>query len=243
MRGARAATAAVLVLGWPLAAHGAAGGEEVESKEPRVIRVVGSATATASPDHAQIDLGVLTQADAATRAAGENAKYVDRVLGAVRKVLGAKADVKTISYSVTPTYGDAKPSRPPTVSGYSAQNIVRVETDELSQVSKVIDAATEAGANDVRGLQFTLKNEGEVRGRALRDAVAKARTEADTIASALGVKILRVRTAETAGEPPIVRPMMMSAAMARSEASPPTPVEPGTIEVHAIVTVTFEIAP
>jgi len=208
-----------------------------ESKDARVIRVAGNATATAEPDRAQVDLGVLTQAQTAKEAAGENAKRLEAVLNAVRQALGAKADLKTISYSVNPIYGEARPNRGPTVTGYSVDNVVRVTTGELAQVGKILDSAMAAGANDVRGLSFSLKDEQPVRAQALREAVSRARAEAEVIAASLGVKLGRVRAVEAAGEPPIVRPMMMGAAMARAA----TPVEPGTLEVHASVTVTFEI--
>ena len=208
-----------------------------ESKDARVIRVAGNATATAEPDRAQVDLGVLTQAQTAKEAAGENAKRLEAVLDAVRQALGAKADLKTISYSVNPIYGEARPNRGPTVTGYSVDNVVRVTTGELAQVGKILDSAMAAGANDVRGLSFSLKDEQPVRAQALREAVSRARAEAEVIAVSLGVKLGRVRAVEAAGEPPIVRPMMMGAAMARAA----TPVEPGTLEVHASVTVTFEI--
>jgi uncharacterized protein len=209
-----------------------------ESKDsPRVIRVAGNATATAAPDRAQVDLGVLTQAQSAKEAASENAKRLEAVLAAVRQALGARADLKTISYSVNPMYGEARPSRAPTVTGYSVDNVVRVTTGDLAQVGKILDSAMEAGANDVRGLSFSLKDEQPVRAQALREAVSRARAEAEVIAASLGVKLGRVHAVEAAGEPPIVRPMMMGAAMARAA----TPVEPGTLEVHASVTVTFEI--
>ena len=209
-----------------------------ESKDTaRVIRVAGNATATAAPDRAQVDLGVLTQAQSAKQAASENAKRLEAVLAAVRQALGAKADLKTISYSVNPIYGEARPNRGPSVTGYSVDNVVRVTTGELAQVGKILDSAMEAGANDVRGLSFSLKDEQPVRAQALREAVSRARAEAEVIAASLGVKLGRVRAVEAAGEPPIIRPMMMGAAMARAA----TPVEPGTLEVHASVTVTFEI--
>src|SRR5206468_11668149 len=159
---------------------------------------------------------------------------------AVRKTLDRGAELKTVGYTVTPLYGEVKPGRSSAISGYSAQNVIRVTTSDLSRVSSIIDAGMGAGANDVRGLQFSIANEQEVRARALRDAVDRAKAEGQVIASALGAKVLRVRAAEAAGEPPIVRPMMIGAAMARGEPAA-TPVEPGTIEVHASVTVTFEI--
>jgi uncharacterized protein len=213
---------------------------ESDASEPHIIRVVGVASASAAPDRAEIDLGVLTQAANAQQAASDNAKRVDAVLAAVRKTLDSAAELKTVSYSVTPLYAEPKPGRSPAISGYSAQNVIRVTTSDLSRVSPIIDAGMSAGANDIRGLQFSVKNEQEVRARALRDAVARAKAEAEVIASALGVKVLHVRAAEATGEPPIVRPMMIGSAMARG-ASAATPVEPGTIEAHASVTVTFEI--
>jgi uncharacterized protein YggE len=218
----------------------AATAAETDAGERRIIRVVGVASASATPDRAEIDLGVLTQGANADQAASANAKRVDGVLAAVRKVLDSAAELKTIGYSVTPLYGEAKPGRSSAISGYSAQNVIRVTTSDLSRVSSIIDAAMAAGANDIRGLQFSIANEQDVRARALRDAVNHAKAEAEVIAAALGVKVLRVRGAEAAGEPPIVRPMMIGAAMARG-GPVATPVEPGTIEVHASVTVTFEI--
>jgi len=231
-----AALALVALVCAPLAAAAA----ETGAGEAHIIRVVGVASASVAPDRAEIDLGVLTQAANAQQAASENAKRVDSVLTAVRKTLDRGAELKTVGYTVTPLYGEPKPGRSPAISGYSAQNVIRVTTSDLSRVSSIIDAGMGAGANDVRGLQFSIANEQEVRARALRDAVDRAKAEGQVIASALGAKVLRVRAAEAAGEPPIVRPMMIGAAMARGEPAA-TPVEPGTIEVHASVTVTFEI--
>jgi uncharacterized protein YggE len=224
--------AAIVLASWV----GAAAQQEGKDT-PRTIRVAGNATTTAAPDQAQIDLGVLTQAQTAKEAASENAKRVEGVIAAARQALGAKADLKTIGYSVNPIYGEAKPNRGPAVTGYSVDNVVRVTTGDLAPVGKLLDAAIAAGANDVRGLSFSLKDQQPVRAQALREAVGHARSEAEAIASSLGVKLGRVRSVEAAGEPPVVRPMMMGAAMARAA----TPVEPGTIEVHASVTVTFEI--
>jgi len=206
-----------------------------------IVRVVGAATITAAPDQAQVDLGVVNQAGTANEAASENAKRVENVIAAVRTA-APKATVTTVEYSVHPNYGEYKPNEPPKVTGYSAQNIVRVTSDDLGHVGKILDAGTGAGANSVRALSFTLKNEGDVRKRALSEAVAKGRAQADAIAGALGVKIVGVRSAEVMGEPPpMVRTMGTMAGLAKAEAA--TPVEPGTLDVHASVTLTFDIAP
>jgi uncharacterized protein YggE len=237
---ARIATA-IATISWIVITSSAAA-SDTERADPRTVRVVAEATVRATPDHAQIDLGVFNQAPTANEAASENAKHVEQVLAALRAA-APKAKVTTVEYSVNPTYGEYKPNEPPKVTGYSAQNIVRVATDELDHVSKILDAATGAGANEVRGLSFTLKNEAEVRKRALTEAVAKGRAQAEAIAAALGVKIVGVRSADAAGVPPIVRPMVMGLARAKGEAAAPTPIEAGTLDIHASVTLTFDIAP
>src|SRR6202521_4515222 len=67
------------------------------------IRVTGDAKVTARPDRVQIDIGVTTRAAQSQDAASQNARQVDAVLAAVRKATPA-AVLKTVSYSLSPTY-------------------------------------------------------------------------------------------------------------------------------------------
>jgi uncharacterized protein YggE len=110
-------------------------------------------------------------------------------------------------------------------------------------VSTIIDTATKSGANTIQGINFTLKDENAARAQALQPAARQARSSAESIASALGLRVIRVVSAEEGQQPPIrpfqERAMMAQAAMADA---PPTPVEPRSIEVHAMVTVTLEVA-
>ena len=206
------------------------------------IRVTGEAAVTTKPDQAQIDVGVVTEAKNAQAAATENAEKLDAVLGELRKVLGPGADIKSTSYSLTPMYHYPKEGGTPTITGYSATNVIQVKTNELTQVGKIIDTAAQSSANRIQSLQFTLKDEQAVYIQALREAVAKARAKAEAIASALGLKIVRVLSVEEGG--PLSRPVYAEGMQTRAAAAPvQTPVEPGTIEVRATVTLTVEIAP
>jgi uncharacterized protein YggE len=220
----------------------AAGQETLEKRLQSSIRTTGEATVTVKPDQAHIDIGVVTQADSAQRAATENAKKLEAVLGELRKVLGPGADMKTISYALTPVYRYPKEGGTPTVTGYSATNVVQVKTHDLTQVGKIIDTATQSSANRIQSLQFGLKDEQGVYAQALREAAAKARGKAEAIASALELRIVRVLVAEEGGQP--TRPVYTAAMPARAGPAPvQTPVEPATLEVHATVTLTVEIAP
>jgi uncharacterized protein YggE len=206
------------------------------------IRVTAESTVNAKPDRVQIDVGVETQAAQSQAAASQNATRVDAVLTALRKAAGSSADIRTISYSLNPNYVYPPNGGQPKINGYTASNIVRVLLDDLPRLGSVIDAATQAGANHIQGIQFTLRDSQAVRAQALREAATKARGEADALASALSLKVMRILTVEENG--PVVIPMhpLVMAAARKESPELATPIQPGTIEVNANVTLTVEVS-
>lgn len=204
------------------------------------IRVTGEARVTAKPDRVQIDIGVSTRAATSQEAAARNAREVDSVLAAVRKATPA-AELKTISYSLNPNYQYHPNGGEPTIDGYFAANIVQVTLDDLAKIGAVIDSAAQAGANHVQGIQFTLRDQEALRAEALRKAAAQARAEADVLAAALGLKVVRVLTAEE--NAPHVAPVRMFAAERAVAGAVPTPVEAGTLDITANVTLSVEVSP
>jgi uncharacterized protein YggE len=205
------------------------------------IRVTGNAVVTANPDRARIDVGVVTQSPQSQTAVSQNASKVEVLLATLRKALGPGADIKTLSYSLNPDYQYRASSGPSTISGYSATNIVRVMVDDLAKVGLVIDTAAQAGANRLPSIQFVLRDAQSARAQALKEAALKARAEAETLASTLGLKINRILTVEEGGG--AVMPMR-EVMFARAEsASASTPIQPGTIDVNASVQLTVEVSP
>jgi uncharacterized protein len=207
------------------------------------IRVSGDARVTAKPDRAQIDLGVVTRAPSSQSAAADNSRQFDAVLTAARAAAGPGAVLKTINYSLTPSYQFHSNGAEPTLTGYTATNVVRVTLDDLTKVGPVIDAATKAGANEVQGIQFTLRDEDAAKAQALKEAVHRARAKADVLADALGLRIVRVLSVEEMGvhfTPVFARPRAMAASVSASVA---TPVETGTLDISADVALSVEVAP
>ena len=207
------------------------------------IRVSGDAKVTAKPDRVQIDIGVTTRAAQSQDAASQNARQVDVVLAAVRKATGPATVLKTISYSLNPTYQYHPKGEEPTISGYSAVNVVQVTLDDLAKIGTVIDSATLAGANHVQGIQFTLRDQDAVRAEALRQAATRARAEADVLAAALGLKVVRVLSAEENSPRVVPVRAYMGAPRAAMAAATATPVEAGTLDVTADVMLTVEVSP
>jgi uncharacterized protein YggE len=215
------------------------------------IRVTGDARIAARPDRVQIDIGVLTQAQLSHDAATANARALDVVLAAIRGVAGPTAQLRTVSYSLNPNYqyhasGLSSPAGgggEPTITGYSALNVVAVTLDDLTRMGDVIDAATHSGANRVQAIQFTLRDPDAVRTEALREAALRARAEADTLAAALSVRVLRVLSVEESSPRIVPLRAHVAARVASGSTEVATPVEAGTLDVTADVTLTVEVGP
>ena len=203
------------------------------------IRVTGQSTITATPDRAQIDIGVATHAAQSQAAATQNATRLTAALVALRKAVGSSGEIKTASYSLNPEY-EYHPNGVRTLKGYVANNVVHVTLNDLSKVGTVIDAATDAGANEVQDVRFTLSDQQAIRAQALREAVLRAKADAGVLAAALDLKVLRILMVDSSdGGGPFQHIVPMAGRMAAAKA--PTPIEPGTIDVTASVTLTVEV--
>jgi uncharacterized protein YggE len=122
--------------------------------------------------------------------------------------------------------------------GFVATNTVSATIKELAKAGAVIDAAVNAGANQVYGPSLSHGDQDELYRQALKAAVANARANAQVLASAANVSLGRVTTIVEGGGAP--QPMPFAAAdkaMAES-----TPIEPGTQQTSASVTVTFSVS-
>jgi uncharacterized protein len=211
------------------------------TKVSHVVRASGDATVTAKPDRAQVTIGVLSQASTAQAASSQNATQTTAVFNAVKRVLGGNGQLKTAEYSISPDYQYSKDGSASKVIGYHASNTVLATVDDLSLVGKIVDTATQAGANNVNGIAFTLRNDEAIRAQALAEAAGKARASAEVIAKALNLRVIGVLNAE-AIEAPIVRPLLMQAkAAVRMNEAAPTPIEAGTLDIHASVAVTLQV--
>ncbi len=202
------------------------------------ILVHGEATVSAEPDEANVDIGIVTQAPTSEAAADLNSKQANTVTQALRTLV-PKANVKTVNFAVNPNYRYPKDGGAPAILSYTANNTVRVVLDDISKLRKVIDAATQAGANNVNRLTFALRDEKPIRSRALAEAAKQARASADALADSLKVKLGRLLHVEE-GQPVIVSPAR-EIELGKSETAEQAPILPGNIEVHANVKLTFEL--
>jgi uncharacterized protein YggE len=204
----------------------------------RSVTVTGTATIKAMPDEAVVSLGVQTQAGTAQGALSENAAKMTALIATLTDKGIAKDDIATNYVSIYPMYGNSGSD----ITGYQAENDVNVTLHQIAKVGEVIDDAVKAGANLSNGITFQLSDENQGVNQALEDAVANARSKAETLAEAgdaqLG-QVTSIQESSGGSTPPIYygRDMAVGAA-----AGPSTPIQPPTLETQVSVTVTWSLA-
>jgi uncharacterized protein len=222
------AAAAVAGIGRPEAAGGA------DDDARTGITVTGTGRVETVPNEALFSLGVSTDGATARAALAANSVAMRRVLAALDAAGIDGKDVKTETVSVWPDYDAAGK----TASSFTARNSVSVRIRELPRAGDVLDAASQAGANEVQGPMLTRTDRDEFEAQALEDAFANARTRAEALADAAGIRLGRV-TAIVEGSSGGPEPWMAMRASADTARS--APIRPGTEEIQASVTVTFAI--
>ena len=127
---------------------------------------------------------------------------------------------------------------------FVASSELTVRTGKVDRVSAIVDAATRAGADDIDGPNFSFADPSTGRVAAEGAAIDDARRRADAAAARLGLRVTGVRSVNLdpfeSGDPATALPQRGEA---RGEVSPPTPVERGTEEVVALVSVVFVLGP
>src|SRR5437762_1516312 len=108
----------------------------------------GRASVFVTPDQVKISASVTTQAPTAQDATSQNATRMNNLLGALRKLLGSTADIKTTNVSIFPVYQNA-PNQPPTLVGFSANSTIEVTLSVAGSIGSVIDTAAQNGATSV----------------------------------------------------------------------------------------------
>jgi uncharacterized protein YggE len=213
----------------PGAAHGSS-----EQPSTRTVTVEGTATTRVVPDTALFTFGFDSEGSTAKGALAENAAHMRRVISALLRIGVAREDMQTQNVSVYPRENESGD-----VVGYSANGSVVATVRRLARAGAVVDAAVAAGANETSGPQFDRSSRSELQQKALRDAFADARAKADALAREAGASLGEVRRIEESSAMPEPYPIgVYREAVTLAK----TPIEPGTQQARASVTVTFSLA-
>ena len=121
---------------------------------------------------------------------------------------------------------------------YRVNNMVQVTLRDMAAVGDVIDAAVEAGANNVWGVSFDLENTDALEEQAREAAVNNARARAESLAELNGVEVGEViAISEVIGASAV--PMFAEAARAMGGGG--VSIEPGEVSFATQLQIVYAI--
>ena len=238
LRALPAVSVAIAVLAMSAAAHaqGAADGDALFRATTLSISAAGEVKTP--PDQATITLGVQTTQPTAAQAMADNAQRMSGVIAALRRQGLAGKDIQTSGINLSAQY-DYQPNTPPRLTGYQASNQVTVTVGDLARLGPTLDAVTTAGANEIQGVGFGLKDSQAAEDAARLKAVKALQAKAALYAGASGYRIGRMVSLSEGGG---VQALPLTAkVMSFARAPAPTPVEPGELTVRIEVSGLYEL--
>jgi len=225
-----------LLLASPTTAH-----ETIDG--PGQISVSATGNSYQAPDLATVSAGVVTQAGNAKEAMQANADKMKSILEALEAAGIQKRHIKTSQLSLNPQYDYKQNRNQPRIIGYQARNTVSAKSEDLKRVGPMIDALVSAGANNINGVNFGIKDSVAAKSKARRSAVVEARRKAEEMAEAAGLSLGRVlrmtENTHSSGVPQRMANVMHD--MEGSSAAMATSISGGEQTLSVTVNITFEI--
>jgi uncharacterized protein YggE len=227
---------AVAALAAGCATQGASAADEGANSKPRTITGTATGEVEGTPDTLTVSLGVQTNGGSATEALARNADRATAVINALKGAGVAPADLQTSQLSLYPTFDNK--GRP---TGYSVSNMVTAEVHDVANAGGIVDAAAAQAGNDIRvnGISLSIEDTSRLVAAARRDAVTRARAQAQQLARAAGVRLGPLqRVTERRHQPAAAEHLGFAADAALSR----TPIEAGSQTLSVDVTVVYTIA-
>jgi len=215
----------------------------VEGEATRTMIVVGEGRVQASPDIASANIGVTAVETSVVSATQQVSETMAAVLNALMGEGVVQEDIQTTSYSINlidGVFGPQEPTeegeRPPR---YQVTNSVQVTIRDISAIGTIMDAAVEAGANQVFGVSFDVSNREELMHDALEEAVQNAEERAQHLADLTGTQLGPiVSVSQVLGAQPF---FAAAEAGLGAGGAGPGPISPGQLEVTTQLQVVYAL--
>jgi len=212
----------------------------INTSTPNPFEASGTGKASAAPDTAVINMGVTQTGATVKEAQTKTNQIADQIISGLKNLGIEEKDIKTTNYSVNPEYSFSAGSQK--ITGYSVTQNFEVKSP-IDKANQVVDAATLGGANLVGGISFTLEDEKmeELMNEARNEAVEKAKTSAEGLANAAGIKLGKIiNIQESFGSTQPVPVFREAALDASAKSEPETQITAGESNVEVTVILTYQ---
>lgn len=206
---------------------------------PGTVTVTGRANLSAAPDIANIRLGCQSVLPTVAEAVAASSAAVTAVRSALDGHGIGAADAPTGRVSITAQ--EQWENNKARITGYVAEQQLTVTVRALDTVGAVLGDVVAAAGDALRlyGVDFVVEDDAAQQTQAREESFADAKAKADQYARLAGKSLgAVVDVSEGGGHVPAPMPRAKAFAAVAADA---VPVEPGSVDAHANVTVTWEL--
>lgn len=212
----------------------------VTTNKSSELAVVGEGKVEAVPDTAYVDAGITIDKASSVDEAQKKINDTNNKIIADLKAIGIqKTDIKTSNYSISPNYNYVNNENK--LEGYNGNATITIKVRDPQMASKVIEAVTTAGANQIQGSRFVVDKPELYREEARNAAIKNAKDQAAKIAKDLGIKLGKITNiVESSSSNDISYSKALPLSVGGMGGSNGVNIEPGSQTVTSEVTLYFE---
>lgn len=205
------------------------------------VTVSGHGAVTIPPDTATVTVGVDVTRQTLDAAQAEATAQATAILAAAKTAGVVEKDIQTANYSVNVIRDYDRDGNPGKITGYQVSNQVNLTLRDLDKVGDILDSLVAAGANNVYGISFFVEDPTAASSQARKAAVGDARTKADELATASGMRLGRVISISESFAPPPAPQVFNAAAGDVAAQKSSVPIQTGTSEITVDVEIVFAL--
>ena len=218
------------------------------AKPANTISVSGEGKVSATPDLAEVTIGVLSQGTTAVDVKNQNNDKVNKVTAFIKAQGIDQKDITTSQFSFYPTQDYTNGT--PKITGYQGNQSVTVKVHGVDKdqtvLEKILDGAVNNGANQINGVNLTVENPTDLQNNARKLAIDDAKKKAQELAAEAGLTLGKVVSiSESGGSYPGPIPYAANAALGMGGAADVKSIAPdiqnGNQDITETMTVTFEV--
>lgn len=221
-----------------------------KNADQNTIVVSGMGEVFAKPDMATVSFSVTSENLDVSKASDAVNTKIAAIVAKLEADGVAATDIQTADYSINPQYnyvnsatqinGIYIPSGTQTLAGYDVTQNINLNIKDLTKAGTIITDLTSLGVTNMSGLTFTNSKETDLTKQARDAAIADARSQAQDLAKALGVKLGDI-VAYSDGGSPIYYAKAMTAAVPSASGSVTAVLPTGENDITSNVSITYAI--
>ena len=215
----------------------------------RTISFSAEGKIVAKPDVALITVSVVTQDVDANKVQADNNKKMTAVVNFLKNNGIKEDDIKTSAYSLNPQYDytwcrkskDDTRYCSPKIIGYELTQSVEVKIRDFDKINTIIGGLSDAGANQISNISFSLDEPEDYKNQARIEALKKIEKRAQLLSKETSLKLGKIVSVSESGISPSPIYRDLKATVGSAEAPSAAPIETGTQEITVTLTVSYEI--